>query len=430
MKVSLYLKDPQSSKETVIWARISYNGNQLKVYLAEVINPIFWDSKKQRARATNKFVNHVYFNQRLDNITSTIAEVYNEVKSELGTIPQKETLKERIKARIREIEPKANPEQNFFTFFKSIIENSERGARINLKTKTAISANTLRTYRTTYSCLLDFENYRRQKINFNSVDLDFHADLLEYLQSVKGFRKNTVGKHIQILKVVMNEALDAGLHDNRAFQSKKFAVPREDVDSIALSIEELDELQQLDLSNNIRLETVRDLFIVGAYTGLRFSDFTQIKPENIKEGLITIIQQKTKEKVTTPILPPTQEILSKYGDNIPKVISNQKMNAYLKEIGMKISCLNEDISIASTIGNSRVIKTFKKYELFTTHTARRSFATNMYKLGRFDIISIMAVTGHKTEKSFLKYIKVTKDEHARILQIAWDTSLKSDFKIV
>jgi integrase len=430
MKTSLYLKEPHSKTETVIFARISYNGIQLKIYLPESIKPEFWDSEKQQARATNRFTDHAYFNQRLHLIMMMISQIFNEVKTESNAIPLKETLKKRIEAQIKSKEVDTNTEQDFFSFFNSIINHSERGVRINLKTKNAMSPNTIRTYRTTYKCMLEFEKHSRHKIYFNTIDLSFYADLLEYLQTIKKFRKNTVGKHIQILKVIMNEALDAGLHANRAFQSNKFAVPREDVDSIALSIEELDELRNIDLSLNKRLETVRDLFIVGAFTGLRFSDFNQIKPENIKDNLITIIQQKTKDKIVTPILNETREILDKYGDSMPKVISNQKMNLYLKEIGEKIPSLHEDFTVKSTIGNLVVFNTYKKYELLSTHTARRSFATNMYKLGKLNTQSIMAVTGHKTEKSFFKYIKVTPDEHARILQSAWNNDKTLNLRII
>ena len=100
-----------------------------------------------------------------------------------------------------------------------------------------------------------------------------------------------------------------------------------------------------------------------------------------------------------------KEILKKYDGKAPEPISNQKMNDYLKELG-KLAEIEDDIIITQTKGRKRQSETFKKWELITTYTARRSFATNAY-LQNVPTISIMKITGHRTEKSFLKYIKIS-----------------------
>lgn len=104
-----------------------------------------------------------------------------------------------------------------------------------------------------------------------------------------------------------------------------------------------------------------------------------------------IVQQKTGAKVTIPVLAPVRAILEKYGYNLPRPIANQKFNEYVKEVA-KLAGL-------------------KEWQRVTAHTARRSFATNLYKRD-FPTLMIMRITGHQTEKAFLTYIKVTEDENA------------------
>jgi integrase len=105
-----------------------------------------------------------------------------------------------------------------------------------------------------------------------------------------------------------------------------------------------------------------------------------------------------------------KEILRKYSGDLPSIISNQKMNKYLKEIGNRAG-LKQTVTISITKGGMRMDRNYKKFELITVHTARRSFATNMFLAG-ITTISIMKITGHKTEKSFLKYIRISQEDNA------------------
>jgi len=193
-------------------------------------------------------------------------------------------------------------------------------------------------------------------------------------------------------------------------QYRGFKTLTEESQNIYLTPEELQEIYQLDLSDKPSLEKTRDLFIVGCWTGLRYSDWNKIAPENIKGELITIFQEKTGQKVVVPIHPTVRQILNKYDGILPKTISNQKFNAYLKQI-TKLVKLNQSVSKQTTRAGKKETILKKKWEMVTTHTARRSFATNMYKAG-VPSITIMAITGHRTESVFLKYIKVTLEEHA------------------
>jgi integrase len=183
------------------------------------------------------------------------------------------------------------------------------------------------------------------------------------------------------------------------------------------------ELQQLENTKlPPYLERVRDCFVLFAWTGCRYSDLEKIGKTDIKNGFITFRQQKTNNKVVIPLHPVVAEILEKYNYDLPEPITNQKFNEYIKE-ACKRAEINSIETMTRTVGGKLETITFDKHEGVTSHTGRRSFATNMY-LQKLPSYMIMSVTGHKTEKSFLKYIKVTQQEHAAMMKEAWKNIYK------
>jgi len=256
-------------------------------------------------------------------------------------------------------------------------------------------------------------------IDFNSIDLFFYNRYTEYLIKELKLSTNTVGKNIQVIKLILNEAVEIGVSKNIAYKSKRFLTVREKSDSINLSKKELQEIETLDLSSDKTLQNVRDLFLIGCYTGLRYSDYSTIKPEYFNNGYLEITQTKTGAPVVIPLHEVIIKILDKNKGLLPKSISIQKNNDYLKDIGKKIDSLKTEFvkSITKEGFNQRTI--YQKWELITSHTARRSFATNEFLAGT-PTLTIMAITGHKTEKSFLRYIKLTSSEHAKLLKGHWE----------
>jgi integrase len=216
----------------------------------------------------------------------------------------------------------------------------------------------------------------------------------------------------------LNEATDSGTNTNLSFKSRRFLAAKEKSDSIYLSEKEVLEIEAIDLSGNPRLDRVRDLFLVGCYTGLRYSDYSILRPEHINDGFIEITQTKTGDPVVIPIHSTVERILDKYAGQLPRPISNQKTNEFLKEIGQKANSLKAITTKSITRGGAKVTENYQKWQLLSTHTARRSFASNEYLAGT-PTLTIMAITGHKTEKAFLKYIKLTPSEHAKLLKSHW-----------
>ena len=196
------------------------------------------------------------------------------------------------------------------------------------------------------------------------------------------------------------------------FKHKKFFVTREDAENIYLTENELHKLYKCPMSSKV-MEEQRDLFIIGAWTGLRLSDYKNIKLDNIVEIdgdlFIKMITKKTKGLVIIPCNPVVVEILKKYKDkknNVPDSVSDQYFNRLLKD-ACKLAELKET-------GRLTTRPELELYKCVSSHSARRSFATNMYLQG-FPTIDLMKITGHSSEKTFLKYIKMTKLDTAKRL---------------
>ena len=380
--------------------------------------PKYWDFDKSKIKnvvaVSNKDEINVYLHDLKEFINKTI-EKYKLMREPLTKTDLKEDLDNYLNP-----QPEVKP-QTLFEFIEQFILDCENGKRLIESTK-RYNEGTIKRFRTTQSVLQNFALTYSRPLDFNSIDLAFYKEYNSYMVNVKDYKTDTIAKHIRTLKTFLREATDEGVNTNLDYQKKAFAVVLKSSDesvSIALNESELTEIYQLDLSTAPKLERVRDLFIIGANTGLRFSDFTAIKPENIREdkegAYIEIIQFKTKRKVVVPINQTVKSILSKYNNVLPDAISNQKFNDYIKEVAQLCKSLQSVELLSYVKGGKDVKESLERWKMVSTHTARRSFATNAYERGT-PANAIMAITDHKTEQSFLLYIKTSKRKQAEIFR--------------
>ncbi|GAC1416509.1 MAG: site-specific integrase [Flavisolibacter sp.] len=418
LHVNLYLYQPKLEKVTGIFAKFFYNGISFKYKTGISIHPQCWDFDKQRIKSSIRVPHHLELNNHLGKIISISIKSYWEYRdAHDGKNPSMQELKQLVDGKLNRV--KVEVKSDFLGFFQKLIDQSTSGVRLNPANGKPIQPSTVQTYVTTINHLKDYQQLYKRSIYFDSIDLLFYNQYTEYLIKVLKLSSNSVGKNIQVIKLIMNEAVELGLCKNIAYKSKRFLTIREKSDSIYLEKKELQEMEELDLSNHPKLENVRDLFLIGCYTGLRYSDYSTIKPDYIKNGYLEITQTKTGAPVIIPLHDVILKILNRNNGRLPKSISIQKNNEYLKEIGAKIPSLK--VAFVKTITKEGIKKqtTFQKWEMITSHTARRSFATNEYLAGT-PSLTIMAITGHKTEKSFLRYIKLTSSEHAKLLKGHWE----------
>ena len=424
-KFNFNLKDSKSNSETPINLVVRWNKRKLKYATGEYIEPKFWEAEKgkrnfQRAKEVRQFAQFPEFNARLDYLEGCAKTIFRQfLNDNQNRPPQISELKEAFDNKLRMV--KESERMDLFEFIQAFIDKAS--GCFSRSTGKSLAAGTIRVYKNTLVNLKEFSERKRRRIDFDTIDLNFYHDYVDFLSKEKNLSNNTVGRHIKTIKGFLNEALEQGLTTNAAFRSKRFRTLKEETDSIYLSEEELIEMYNLDLTDKPRLERVRDLFLVGCWTGLRFSDFTTLKPEHISENFIEIKTRKTEETVVIPIHRTVRSIMDKYRgryhNSLPPAISNVKMNKYLKEIGELVAGLDKETKVQSTKGGVMRESTVKKYRLIKTHTARRSFCSNLFKDG-VSSITIMKITGHRTERAFLTYIKVTQNENAKILQQHWN----------
>jgi integrase len=398
-EATFVLKEPKSKEETLIYLIYRFNNQKLKYSTSEKVNPKLWNSEKQRVKELRNVPEHTSLNRRLDDMALTVKTAFRDLINE-RKIPTPYKLKEALDR--DQFKEEYSQKLSLLKFVDDLTTHSNR------------KANTLKQWRQTWRRLVEFRDTTKTEVDFDTIDMTFYDKFISFLIK-KGYTKNTIGGFIKTFKIFMNEAVDRNMTKNLEYRNKKFKVMEEQVDKIYLSQDELLKIYNLDLADDSRLEKVRDLFIIGCYTGLRFSDLIQVRPENIiQEGTqIKIRTEKTAELVVIPLHKFVKGILSKYNGNLPPVISNQKMNKYLKEIG-EIAGIDETVKIAITRGGKTENDLFCKFDLITTHTARRSFATNAYLMD-VPTISIMKITGHRTESSFMKYIRISQEENANKL---------------
>ena len=413
IKINLNLRDTRSVVETPIHLICRWNNIKVVFNTKFLVKPEIWNFDIQRIKTSRNIPNNqnnLKINNHLDKIITRINELYLNFEFQNQRFPTKNEFSKLLKSEFSN-STTTNQKRDFLTFFDVFI----KGLQTTLSGK-PYSPNTIKTYKQCYNSISDYCKSKNKTIEFEDIDIEFHNSYTSYLTNLNLF-PNTIGKRISIIKTVMNDAFERGLTNNAIYKSKRFTIPRQEVSNIYLTLDELNDLSLIDLTKAKRFEDVRDLFLLGCYTGLRFSDFSKIQTNNIDEELkiIELKTQKTNQTVTIPILPMTDKILTKYKKmgqySIPKCKSNQKFNQDLKIIAKKLQCLNTAIHKETYLNGIKTQIEVPKWQLVTTHTARRSFASNMIKLG-FSSQSIMQITGHKTESSFQKYVKITSKENA------------------
>lgn len=399
------LKEPKAKDRTLVYLFYNFNKQRLKFSTGEKVHPKFWNESKQRAKETSQFIEYPEFNQRLKNIETAINNCYRRLLNDKSFITP-EILRDELKKELDE-ERLVTKQTNLIQWMNSEIEIL----------KSSQKKGSIQVYNALVTHLTNFSAEKKYKLTFESINLDFYEQFRNYILNEKKLLTNTFGKHIKTLKSFLNIATEKGLNKNMIYRNRLFKAPEEKVEHIYLTLNELEVLAKKDLSDKPYLDRVRDVFLIGCHTGLRFSDFTQLKKENLESkstGLVfNVITSKTKERVVIPIKPIVKEIWNKYEGILPRAISNQKMNDYLKILG-KLAEINNGVIVKKSRGKEIIEEIKPKYKLISTHTARRSFATNAY-LSEVPVISIMKITGHRTESSFLKYVKVSQERNAEFL---------------
>jgi integrase len=413
MKVKFYLKNPKK-KESLIVARILWSDYQLPYSTKKHIESALWVKESdvtgeriQRAGQPKKYPHHVEINQSLDLLKTEIGKIFNRYTNENNLHePTPSVLKELLDAHFNRGKKKIVEKKtvNFIQYFEDFIKRSENGKRINRVNSKSISKYTIGTYNTLMKHLKEYNS----KLDWKDIDLTFHGDYTGWLMETYELANNSVGKDISIIKVVCSEAYYVGINPYDQFKNPLFKVSREESDSIHLNNKEINILWNLDLSKNKELEETRDLFILGLTTGLRYSDYSKIKSSQIDGYKLHVKTVKGGKVLEVNIRDhKAQAIIKRYKNILPQGAINQVFNKNLKDITKDIPEFQVVVDREYSQGGKRKTESLPKSELIKTHTARRSYCSNEVEAGT-PIVLIMNNSGHTTEKSFWKYVKLNK----------------------
>jgi site-specific recombinase XerD len=446
--ISLMIRSKQTEGDAMLYTRTRIGGGSKWINLHLSV-----DVKKWREVSTSpkKLTNYLYklgYSKKIADIEFAIKdlrlrdclteEAINNAVQNAVLVEKREQIKKQddLKQYIRDKENKS-----VRTWVKDYIAKVRSGSARTYQGE-RYTKNSIKIWRQFLRIFLDFCD-TTDDFCWDDINQSLINQYMTFLED-EGYAKSTADRYINCFKTLISIAERENIHSNhKALGMFRHSAVKEHekTTAIYLTKEELDGLYNMELVG--LEEQVRDVFLIACYTGQRYSDFSQLKPscfDTTFDGkkVIRIVQTKTKTPVVIPILDNRlKTILEKYNYTVPE-IADQVMNRYIKRIGEKLShtitSLGQDVKTILTkqerIAEEDNTKTFRydddgnavkyKWELISTHTGRRTCATNMYLSKKYDIREMMLVTGHKKVETFMKYIKLSLDEEAYKLAISSD----------
>ena len=283
-----------------------------------------------------------------------------------------------------------------------------------------------------------FAGIKNHLTGFGAKQTDFSFDTftkeglnayVTFLRDDKDMRNSTIQKQISFLKWFLRWAKGEGYNNTDAYMTFSPKMPKAEKKVIFLDWDELmkvykfdfTKVADIDLENVKALERVRDVFCFCCITSLRYSDVENLRRTDIKNGELNITTIKTDDTLTIELNDYSGAILAKYaGEVFPDnkalpVISNQKMNDHLKQLG-EVCGLDTPITITYFKGAKRFDEVYPKHELLTTHCGRRTFICNALMLG-ISPNTVMKWTGHSDYKSMQPYIDVADAEKQKAMKL-------------
>ncbi len=377
----------------------SFDGKRIWIQTGEKIDASRWDEKNHRVKPN--VIGSVEINSILASKCEQINKIYREAIL-MGKNPSVSYLRNVLQG-------------NGPASKKSLIQHYEdfiEGYKIKA------SEGTVKKLKTNKKHLIDFVKKSKLSLDFDAIDLAFLNRYVEYFQVTCKHTNGTIGRNVKVFKWFMNHCAKMGFHSNFAFKS--FTYKFTEADIINLTADELITLYQKEIENEC-LSQVRDVFCFCCYTALRYGDVKNLKKSDINNNFIEIVSLKTKSQVIIPLIEESKKILNKYngqlGNRALPVISNQKMNKYLKEVG-KLAGLTRPITKVRYRGSNRIESTTPLYEVLTSHMGRKTFVSYMFSQD-VDSELIRSISNHKSISSFARYNNINNEHKASAMKIAF-----------
>ena len=294
-----------------------------------------------------------------------------------------------------------------------------------IQTDSAHALSTQTKWKSTLRILRDFEKEKHLIISFKWVSAGGCDQITQWMYE-KGKSNNYAGGVIKIVKRVYNHA--RGKLDLKPLIGVK--VESHPKDAVYLTSDEIDAIADQELTEETLSEFLKRInsediltsyevkmynvarakFLFGCYTGLRVSDFNSIKELNIREGIVNVYMKKTKKKVAIPLNSKARKLIS--SGFLFESIPDQDINKKIKIICRMTEAMDYPVEIKKHIAGQAIIEEHPKWDLVTSHTARRSFASNLHLSGAVSLFDIMLLLGHSSIETTRNYLRVSADENA------------------
>jgi len=399
-----YLDGKDETKPKAIFLKYSFApGKRISYFTALRVEAGLWHLEKQRVKTNSN--GSLEINDILDNLEEAAVKAVREARLMKRTLT-----KEDLKNKLDIANNKQTAKTGFFELYDSFVRTEGK-----IKSWTKGTHTKLATIRTQ---LEEFELQQKKakksyKIDLNEVNEDFFMELVNFWQIQYSLRNSTIEKNIHILRWFFNWCHKKELMPG-SYKGVRVDLKKGKKKVIYLDLTELKQIYKAKVpSQKNYLKRTKDIFVFQCFTGLRYSDLKNLKTSDIKEDYFEVTTIKTQEAVTIELNDTAREILNKYRDyqaatsNALPVPCNQDYNKFLKPLA-KLAGINDIITLVHFAGDNRIERTFEKWQLISSHTARRSFITNGLALGIGSEV-IKSWTGHKSEESFKAYYEVVKE---------------------
>jgi site-specific recombinase XerD len=374
-------------KRATIMIRITVGGQRAELSLMRKVDPDRWDPRVNRVKGTKEDAREI--NAHIETYLVKLNRIHRTLLED-GEIITADKIKELC---VGDRKPKKSLIEVF------ILHNEMMKSRISVD----FSKSTYTRYTTTLDHVQNFleRTYEKSDVFLQQLQYSFITDLEHYLKTVRKCNHNSTLKYIRNFRKIINLAVRNDWMDKDPF--KAYRVKLKDTKRVFLNKEELMALEEKQIAIP-RLEQVRDVFAFCCYTGLSYVDVEKLTPKDIQTGLdgelwIMVDRTKTGNPSNIPILPKARALVTKYKDDpsllnkgkVLPVISNQRINAYLKEV-------------ATLCGIEKRL---------TFHSARHTFATTVTLSNGVPVETVSSMLGHKNFRTTQIYAKVVQEKISR-----------------
>ncbi|WP_297985163.1 site-specific integrase [uncultured Chryseobacterium sp.] len=392
--------------------RIKWDGNIVAFNLGYRVEVQKWSTETQRCKANtthgNKKVSASVINRKIQLFESACEKTFQKYEID-DLIPNQDQFREWFNVEIgRTPKEELKSEKNFFEIYDMFVNEESINSQWNFRT--------LQKMKTQKKVLEEFDH----DISFEKFNEQYLSNYQRYLEG-KNHKNSTISKELAALKWFLKWAMKKGYTKSGEFEKFKPKIKNVQKKIIFLNKSELKRFTEYEIpTDKSYLEKIRDVFLFQCFTGLRYSDVFNLKRSDVKDGYLEITTLKTADNLIIELNSYSRKLLNKYIDvefehnKALPVISNQKMNDYLKELA-ELAEIDELVTQTYFKGNERIEEVLPKYSLMSTHAGRRTFVCNALSLGIPPQV-VMKWTGHSDYKAMKPYIDIADEIKASAME--------------